>query len=211
MSDWNRWVALWRELGAAPANKAVFERLLERYTEPWRAYHTMRHVRDCLRYLDGARHLSQRPDEIELALWFHDTVYDTHRLDNEELSARWAQRHALEQNLSVDVAARVRYLILATKHDVPPPSAEAALMVDIDLAILGQPVSTFDLYEAQIRQEYAWVPEPAFREGRAAILEGFLQRDSIYRTDHFCNRYERQAHLNLKRSLLKLRARPDAP
>jgi predicted metal-dependent HD superfamily phosphohydrolase len=171
----------------------------------------MQHVRDCLRHLDGARHLARRPAEIELALWFHDAVYDTHRLDNEELSARWARRHALEQNLPTDVAARVRYLILATKHDAPPPNVDAMLLVDIDLAILGQPASTFDLYEAQIRQEYAWVPDLDFREGRAKILAGFLQRGSIYQTDHFCDRYERQSRLNLERSLLKLRGGVSAP
>jgi predicted metal-dependent HD superfamily phosphohydrolase len=205
MNDWDRWMMLWRELDAKPADRAMFERLLERYAEPWRAYHTLQHVRDCVRHLDEARHLSQRPAETELALWFHDVVYDTHRSDNEGLSARWAHQYALDQNLSETVALRVHDLILATKHDAPPLNPDAALLTDIDLVILGQPVAEFDLYEAQIRQEYSWVPEMAFCEGRAEILEGFLQRDSIYRTDHFCDRYERQARLNLERSLASLR------
>jgi predicted metal-dependent HD superfamily phosphohydrolase len=156
-------------------------------------------------YLDEVKHLSQRPAEIELALWFHDAVYDTRRSDNEELSARWAHRHALDQNLPADVASRVRDLILATRHDVHPPNAEAAPLADIDLTILGQPAPEFDLYEVQIRQEYSWMTELAFCEGRANILESFLQRDSIYRTDYFCDRYERQARLNLEQSLANLR------
>ena len=217
MDDWNRWMMLWRELGAKPADRSVFEQLLERYAEPWRAYHTIQHVRDCVRHLDEARYLSKHPAEIELALWFHDAVYgispaqsagemhDTHRLDNEELSARWARQHALDQNLSETVAMRVHDLILATKHDAPLLNPEAALLTDIDLVILGRPVPEFDLYEVQIRQEYSWVPERAFCEGRAKILAGFLQHDSIYRTDHFCDRYERQARLNLERSLANLR------
>lgn len=204
MEDWGCWVMLWRELGPEPADRVVFERLLERYAEPWRAYHTMQHVRDCLGHLDTVRYLARRPEEIELALWFHDAVYDTHRSDNEELSARWAHQHALDQNLPADVATRVYDLILATKHDVVPPNAEAALLADIDLAILGQPAPEFDLYEAQIRQEYSWVTELTFCEGRANILEGFLQRGSIYRTDYFRDRYERQARLNLERSRAKL-------
>jgi len=227
MDDWERWVKLWRELGAKPADRAVFEQLLERYTEPWRAYHTMQHVRDCLRHLDTVRHLAQCPAEIELALWFHDAVYgekplgafplgispalcagemhDTHRSDNEELSARWAYQHSLDQDLPEAVAQRVHDLILATKHDAPLLSSEAALLTDIDLAILGQPEAEFDLYEARIRQEYNWVPEMAFCEGRAKILEGFLQRDSIYRTEHFRGLYERQARFNLERSLRSLK------
>ena len=204
MSDWDRWVALWRELGAERVDRSVFEQLLERYAEPWRAYHTVQHVRDCLRLLDGARRLSQRPTEVELALWFHDAVYDTHRADNEELSARWAHQHSLDQNLPENVAVRVHDLILATRHDTPLLNSEAALLTDIDLVILGQSVAEFDLYEAQIRREYSWVPEMAFCEGRAKILEGFLQRDSIYRTAHFRDRHERQARLNLERSLANL-------
>jgi predicted metal-dependent HD superfamily phosphohydrolase len=206
LGDWDRWAALWRELGAPP-DRSVLEQLLARYGEPWRAYHTLLHVHDCLGHLDWALHLSQRPAEMELALWFHDAVYDTRRADNEELSARWAHRHALEQGLPSDVATRVRDLILATKHDALPPDGEAALMIDIDLAILGQPVVAFDPYETQVRQEYGWVEERAFCRGRAAILEGFLQRDSIYQTDHFRGCFEHQARLNLERSLVNLRAR----
>ena len=146
---------LWRRLGTERADRSVFEQLLARYAEPWRAYHTLQHVHACLHHMDGAHHLSQRPAEIELALWFHDAIYDTHRSDNEELSARWAHNHTLEQGLSADTAVRVRDLILVTKHDVLPGDTEAALMVDIDLAILGQPAPQFDLYETQIRQEYS--------------------------------------------------------
>ena len=205
MNDWDRWVALWRELGTKPANRAVLEQLLACYHEPWRAYHTLQHVHACLHRLDGAHHLSQRPAEIELALWFHDAVYDTHRSDNEELSADWVHRCGLEQGLSSVVAGRGRDLILATRHDASPGDGDAALMVDIDLAILGQPAPRFDLCETQIRQEYSWVDQPAFCEGRAEILEGFLQRASIYHTDHLRERFERQARLNLKRSLENLR------
>jgi predicted metal-dependent HD superfamily phosphohydrolase len=204
MDNQDRWVALWHALGAKPADRMVLERLVEHYAEPWRAYHTLHHIHDCLRLLDGARHLSQRPAEIELALWFHDAIYDPHRSDNEVLSARWTYQHALEQGLPTDVAARVRDLILATRHDAPPSDVEATLLVDIDLAILGHPVPEFDLYEAQIRREYGWVEEQDFCEARAAILEGFLQRGAIYRADCFYERYEYQARLNLERSLTNL-------
>ena len=208
VSDCDRWTTLWRELDAKPADPAVFEQLVARYGEPWRAYHTLQHVRACLHHLDEARHLLQRPAELELALWFHDAINDTQRSDNEELSARWALQHVLEQGLLAGVAARVHDLVLATKHDAPPGEDEGTFLVDIDLAILGQPAAAFALYETQIRQEYSWVEEPAFCEGRARILEGFLQRDSIYHTDHFRERLEHQARRNLERSLSNLRAKP---
>ena len=197
MSDWDRWVALWCELGGT-ADRAVFEELLARYAEPHRAYHTLEHVRHCLDQLDAARHLSQRPAELELAIWFHDAVYDTHRSDNEERSAQWAHQHMLEQGLSDEAAARVRDLILATRHDALPAGPEAALLMDIDLSILGQPDTEFDQYEAQIRQEYIWVPERVFRGKRAEILRTFLQRDSVYQTKRFRERYEQQTRRNLR-------------
>ena len=206
MNDWERWVALWRELGK-PASRAVFNELLAHYAEPRRAYHTIEHVRDCLAQLDAVQHLSKRPAELELAIWFHDAVYDTHRSDNEECSAQWACQHILEQGLPEDVAARVRDLILATKHDALFSDPEVALLVDIDLASLGCPVDEFDRQEPRIRQEYDWVPETAFREGRAKILQRFLERDSIYQTDYFRERYEHQARLNLERSLASLNAK----
>jgi predicted metal-dependent HD superfamily phosphohydrolase len=207
MGDWDRWSTLWHDLGAEAADRSVFEQLLARYNEPWRAYHTLQHVRDCLRHLDEARHLSQRPVEMELVL-FHDAIYDTRRSDNEALSARWSHNHALEQGLSADAVVRVHDLVLVTKHDTPPGDPEATLVIDIDLAILGQLAPQFDLYEVQIRQEYSWMEELAFCQGRAAILAGFLQRDFICHTDHFRERYEHQARLNLERSLANLQAKP---
>jgi predicted metal-dependent HD superfamily phosphohydrolase len=171
----------------------------------------MQHVRDCLTHLDAVRYLSERPAELELAIWFHDAIYDTHCSDNEERSAQWAHQHAFEQGLSADVAARVRDLILATKHDTLFSDSEAALLMDIDLASLGYPVDEFDRQEPRIRQEYDWVPETAFREGRAKILQRFLERDLIYQTEYFCERYERQARLNLQRSLASLNAKLNKP
>jgi len=203
MNDWDRWVALWRELGR-PADRAVFEELLARYAEPHRAYHTLEHVRDCLSELEDARHLSQRPAELELAVWFHDAVYDPRRYDNEERSAQRAYRRAIDQGLDEDAAARVRDLILATRHDAAPVDTESALLVDVDLSILGRPAVEFDRYEAQIRREYAWAPEPVFCKKRAEILRAFLERSSIYWTDHFRGRYEQRARLNLRRSLASL-------
>ena len=91
-------------------------------------------------------------------------------------------------------------LILATKHN-RPVSGDAALLVDIDLAILGKPADEFDRYDAAIRQEYAWVSEEAYRAGRSKVLQSFLDRTTIYQTEFFRNLYEAQARTNLQRVL----------
>ena len=77
-------------------------------------------------------------------------------------------------------------------------------MTDIDLSILGREVKRFDEYEHQIRQEYAWVPELTFIEGRFAVLKKFLERESIYATDFFRQKYEAQARANMTRALRRL-------
>lgn len=96
-------------------------------------------------------------------------------------------------------------LILATQHHTLPDVPGAALVVDIDLSILGRPAAEFDRYEAAIRQEYEWVPEPAYRQARLRILDGFVARPAIYQTAFFQERYEAQARLNLARSIQRLR------
>jgi len=75
------------------------------------------------------------------------------------------------------------------------------VLIDMDLAILGQPAPIFDAYEQHIRQEYAWVPHEAYLKGRARILRSFLHRATIYATDHFRLHYEAQARSNIARLL----------
>lgn len=196
------WQALWREL-AATADEALFGRLVAAYSEPQRHYHTLRHLRECLDLFDEVRHLAQRPAEIELALWFHDAIYDPHRHDNEERSADWARQSVLDAGLPPDVAARVRGLVMATRHADEPEGADTRLLVDVDLSILGAAPERFDESDAQIRREYAHVPEADFRVGRCRVLRGFLERPRIYATSFFSDRFEAQARENLARAIAR--------
>jgi len=150
-----------------------------------------------LERLDEARSLAERPDEIEVALWFHDAIYDVRRHDNEERSADWACESLSAAGVSSDVVNRVRSLILVTDHRSPPRGRDAEIMVDIDLAILGAEPRRFDEYERQIREEYDWVAENVFRRERGKILTGFLARPRIFWTDHFCERFEARARDNI--------------
>lgn len=162
------------------------------------------HIAACLSLFDELRPLFVEPDEAEWALWLHDVVYNTQAHDNEQQSAQYAE-HLLRSGGAYEAAIqRIVTLILATQHSSVVTSGDAALVVDIDLSILGSPPSTFDSYEHAIRSEYAWVPEDVFREKRAEILRGFLQRERIYNTDVCHRRFNAQAHDNLQRSLRRL-------
>ena len=203
MPDIERWRATGRGLGVV-GDDAEYEALIARYSEPHRHYHTLQHLRECFARLDEARDLAERIHEVELALWYHDAVYAVRNQDNEEQSASWALAAADRAGLSTAVGARLQRLILATKHDAEPTSPDAALLVDVDLAILGAAPERFDEYERQVREEYSWVPGFLFRRKRREILEGFLARPHLYNTDHFRASCEAFARANLTRSIKRL-------
>ena len=174
------------------------------YAEPQRAYHTLRHLTHCLDELEDARHLAEHPNEVEMALWFHDAIYDPKAKDNEERSAELARRVATEALLPEAFGNRVADLVLATRHHGLPEGADACLLVDIDLSILGRPQGEFDEYETNIRKEYLFVPWDRYRSARSAVLRSFLDRPAIYSTEFFQQKYESRAKANLERSLENL-------
>lgn len=198
-----RWHALWQRLGASPP-PGELEALLARYREPHRHYHTLAHLEDCLAELDAARSLCERPDEVELALWYHDAIYEPYSSGNEVRSADWAERSARAAGLPAEAAGRVHALILATRHDALPQTPDARVLTDIDLAILGAEPERFDRYERQVRAEYRWVPGPLYRRARRKILQDFLAREALYATPGFRTRLETSARANLTRALRAL-------
>ena len=191
------WAALWRSLNASGDPAPWHQRLIAAYTESQRHYHTLRHLDDCLREWDAVRSLAKQPHQVELALWFHDAVYDPRSLANEERSADLATACLNPVGIDLETVNAIRDLILCTKTHQPSPDPDAVLLLDIDLAILGQPADRFWEYERAIRAEYAWVPEATYRQKRAEILVGFSNRERIYTTDRFSLSYETNARANL--------------
>lgn len=199
-----RWHRTWSDLALPAPPPGVLDDLLARYSETSRAYHTAQHLEECFEQFDRAIHLATHPGEVQVALWFHDAIYDTRSPRNEERSADLASGILEATGASPRVRRRVRELVLATRHDVEPQSPDARLTVDVDLSILGAAPARFDEYEGQVRREYSWVPDPAFREARAGILRELLARPSLYATEFFRERLESQARSNLARSLDRL-------
>jgi len=188
----------WRALGAADDGNGVRDALLAAHREPQRSYHTLQHLRDCIERFERCSDLAARPSEVEIALWFHDAVYDVHRDDNERRSADWAHRALAAAGVAAEAAARVDALVMATRHAVATPAGgDEELLVDIDLAILGADPARFAEYQRQIRREYAHVPDADFAARRRAVVAGFLARDAIYRTPRLHAELEARARQNL--------------
>ena len=195
------WQRTWPGVGAGGIGVDARDDWIARDSEPWRKYHTLQHLRECLVAFETALPVAARPAEVEAGLWFHDAVYDVHRTDNEERSARLAERVLTAAAIASEVVSRVSKLVLVTRHTALPTEPDEQLLVDIDLAILGSEPPRFAEYERQIREEYSFVPDAVFHEKRKAILRSFIERPTIFSTDHFRRLLEQRARLNISSTL----------
>lgn len=190
------WRFAWAALGLVPP-QGLMQRLTQAWAEPQRHYHALQHLGECLAHAEAVRSLAQQPGEVEIALWFHDAIYDPRGKDNEARSADWACQALALAGADEAVQQRVRALIMATCHDAVPTDDDARLLVDIDLAILGAGPARFAEYDQQVRAEYRWVPGWIYRSKRKEVLAGFLARPAIYSTKWFRERLEVRARENL--------------
>lgn len=195
---------------AAFVDTAPIAALQSRYDEPWRHYHVWAHPQAMLRHLDQAI-----TDGVELAdpiaaagfvLW-HDAIYDPQAPHgrNEALSAELCRAEMAMIAEPISVARACTAIDATIRHLLPDGDyLDAALLLDIDLSILGADDATFAAYDRAIRAEYAHVAEHDYRTGRAAILQRFLDRDRLFLTDWGFDRWESRAHANLDRTISEL-------
>lgn len=183
--------------------------LTKLYQADDRHYHGIRHIEALLALADEYRAELNDPEAIEAAIWFHDAIYDSRRKDNEALSAALAADKLQGQIDALHLARLVKMIEATATHEVPDfddaaANNDAALLLDMDLSILGAPAKAFDAYEDAVRREYGWVSDADWRAGRGAVLRNFLARPRIFHTDVFVSRFETQARANMERSLARL-------
>lgn len=180
---------------------AMISRLIPRYAEPHRRYHTWSHIGACFDAIE--RIVGDRSQEVALALLYHDAVYDplARAGDNEERSAALLMDEGKRTGVDVEILKKACTMILATKHDAVPETEQACAVVDADLSILGADEETFDRYDEAIREEYAVVPDAAFATGRAEVMRRFLGREHIFATKAARDLWEAQARKNIARCL----------
>lgn len=200
----DHWREIWQKLNAPDAPQDVLDALTRTYSSPDRFYHNLMHIEDCLSIFGQAKHLAAHPQEVELAIWFHDSVYDTRRNDNEQKSAELASSVIRQAGLSEDIAERISLAILATRHNTEVGDRDAQMVVDVDLAILGRDKAIFWLYEENIRKEYAWVPASIFGQKRMEILHRLLDRQHIYYCEIYREMFEERARVNINQAIARL-------
>ncbi|MEV5845928.1 hypothetical protein AB0M32_28560 [Streptomyces sp. NPDC051985] len=186
------------------------DELLRRWQEPQRRYHTVAHLTAVLDHIDVLEEYADDPALVRLAAWFHDAVYLPDRSTNEERSARLAERALADTGISAaDIAEVARLVRLTVTHDPAPGDRNGEVLCDADLAILAAPPSAYAAYTAAVREEYHFVPNDAFREGRSAILRQLLDLPQLFRTPHGRTEWEPTARYNLAAELEMLSTAED--
>jgi predicted metal-dependent HD superfamily phosphohydrolase len=196
-----RFTSLWgrclrpgsRDDGAA----AVWRDVASRYGEPHRHYHGTRHLAHILRQFDLVADRLARPDQVEVALWFHDVIVQPGQRDNEERSAAYF-RETANGRMAPDFVEGVVDLILHTTHRGAPRDADHRYICDIDLSTFGSPWGEFLDNSAAIKAEFQG-PESDYYRAEQGFLESLLARQRIFLTDFFHDRYEARARDNIRR------------
>src|SRR5262245_21578013 len=202
----------WRRLAArqgvgADLTQPVLDELIGAYREPARQYHTLDHIAALLRQLDEHGDGVIDRDAVALAILFHDVVYDPRRQDNEQASAAVARQRLTALGFATPLIDKVAAYIEATQHgrkldaDADP---DLALLLDLDLSTLAAAPDAYRRYASAIRREYAHVPDALYRRGRRQILDGFLARQRIYRTERLHGLWEARARANLSEEIAGL-------
>jgi len=190
----HRWHSFARKI-ILPQPDAIWDSIVTLYSEKDRHYHNLQHIADCLHKLDQWPGYVPEKNAIELALWFHDIIYETQRADSKEscaaLATHFLRGHPLETNISS--------LILATQHRATKGMKPEEIICDIDLSILGSQPKKYQLYAQNTRLEYLWLGSDEYRIARTNVIENILAREHIFQTNYAHHRWEKQARSNLQK------------
>lgn len=199
------WVELTKEL--PKIKNDFYHKLFKDYSSKDRYYHNLNHIEYLLLLLNKYSHLLVSPQTVRFAIWYHDSIYDASKNNNEELSAELAKSHLLTLGVDKNIIYDCYRLILATKsHNLSDEfnSFDAQFLLDIDLSILAASKEQYFEYSKQIRQEYSIYSNELYNKGRKQVLQHFLNSKRIYKTNIFYEKNEKQARNNIMLELKHL-------
>ena len=176
-----------------------------------RAYHNLSHLGYMFNmlsiYSSQTGFVASR--DFILAIIGHDLVYEPLNDDNEEASYEMLTRWLPENNQLVWNASETKKLILATKYpsNIEKPTEEEALIMDLDLSILGTfHDKIWQNYCDNVRKEYSFVSDEVFNKGRIEFLRTLLNSERIFKTDTFYKMFEENARKNIANEIKRLQA-----
>ncbi|HIK10055.1 MAG TPA: hypothetical protein IGS52_07290 [Oscillatoriaceae cyanobacterium M33_DOE_052] len=176
--------------------------VVQAYSSGNRFYHTLEHVQAVLNSLESLKHHTENLPALQLAAWFHDVIYDTRAKDNEEKSAAYTVTALNQLGIPTDMIDNVAQIILDTKHhQATGNNRDSQIFLDADLAILGADDTEYRFYAQKIQREYSWMSREQYREGRTAILQQLLARETIYHLPEMAAKLEEKARRNIREEL----------
>lgn len=198
-----RFQSTWDRISSSSNGDVIGRELFARYAESNRFYHTIDHIDYCLGMFDKVRKHCVNPDAVELAIWFHDVVYDFPANENERLSAEYfmdVSRGRLPEALRRIVFDQV----IATDHRSLPVDQDQKIMIDIDLSSFGRQWEQFLHDGVNVRKEMDFLADDEFYSRQIAFMKSLLAREHFYATDWFQRNFEASARQNLTRYLASL-------
>ncbi len=178
-----------------------WEEIDQAYTHLKRYYHNLYHIEYMLMKVNEVRSEVDDIDSLLFSLYYHDIVYDVVKKDNEKKSAELLLKRLKEIGYPESQCEKCYQQILATKQHQVSEDHDTNILMDADLAILGESWEDYLIYSQNVRREYNVYPDFIYNKGRAKVLESFLERDRIYKTDYFYENYEERARSNMRREL----------
>jgi predicted metal-dependent HD superfamily phosphohydrolase len=201
----DRFSNLWQRCAAGAEPQPVWTLLQQHYQEPHRFYHNLDHLSHCLGELDTAGTHIEEPDATEMAIWFHDIIYNYGAKDNEVRSAD-TFRELAGAHMPADFRDRVCDFIIATQHAGSAPDTGTAFVVDIDLSGFGLPWDGYLADSNALRLEAPDINDEQYYAGKLRFLDELLSWENLFQTDYFNDRLEATARANIERYTADLRA-----
>ncbi len=171
------------------------------YTQPSRHYHNLHHLVSLITELTTIKGELSDWRTIVLSVAYHDVVYKVAKTNNEEKSAHFAYERLTRLGWPATEKEKCRKQILATRGHHASNDTDTNYFTDADLSILGHDNHSYLEYAQQIREEYKVYPDLLYKPGRKKVLTAFLNRDTIFQTDYFRGKYEKQARANIAMEL----------
>ena len=201
-----RFLSLWRRqalLFDGEIALTLFNDLVEKYSEPWRAYHSISHINNSLNYFDDCSDHAINPDAVELAIWFHDCIYELGATDNEEKSKDWFLARTTDQ-LSPTLRDEVARLIMDTTHKHIPATDDGRLLADIDMSSFSRPWDQYVRDSQAVRDEHG-EPDSAEMDAKLVrFLQSLISNGPMYHSPFYAEHYEHKARENIARHITLL-------
>lgn len=187
-------------------NKKIISQLWEEieiyYSHKKRYYHNLTHLENLIQQLEPFKKNLEDLDTVYFSIFYHDIIYNPHKQNNEERSAKVAVTRLKSISVPAAKISRSKKQILATKHvNNHDEDQDSKFFTDADLSILGTDTEIYMDYSQKIRKEYTLYPDFMYNPGRKKVLLHFLELERIFKTKQFYDLYEVKARKNIEEEL----------